>query len=274
MTFIDFLIQASLTEANKGNAFEKHIYQTLEKWLNSVASTDEDVDRLFAALSSVDPHCTINTVAEVYWAGGSPTRPLLLDHSGSVIADLIFLMKNGSKRYVSIKHKSGSTFANLGGATDLINPKTFAVNKRSEAAALCADAGMDVAMIQQGYSDRANNVKSEFRTDERVSIPIIPGSALYDKIQHGWGKNYLYLREDPSEPTGWFAMNVNGRTQQRLLNNLVVYRIKYPHNRGGGSKQISIFFKNDMFNYELEIRNTDKGELPNKVLIKTLPKPR
>ena len=271
MKFLDFLSTTqSLQEANKGTEFERKTYETLEKWLAGVVDTDAEVDRMISALHRLDSHITINTIAEIHWAGGSPTRPANLEDSGGIIADLIFVMKNGKRHFVSIKERTGSTFANFGIGSNLINPRTFAVNTNSPVGQLMVEAGVDVAKVQQGYKDRAEGVQSEFQTEDRLSVPVVPGTELYNKIKEGWGQNYFYLREDPSQELGWFAMIVNGAAHKRLMTGLNIYKIRYPHNRGAGSKQVSIFFRNSVFNYELEIRNTSGGELPNKMQLKTI----
>lgn len=123
-------------------------------------------------------------------------------------------------------------------------------------------------LIQQGYRDRASDLPSTYQTNVQVSTPIVPGTELYDTIKHGWGTGYIYLRESPKDPTGWFSMVVDQRAHARIFSGLRVYRISYPHNKGKGSKQTTLFFENDLFSYEMEIRNKSKDELPNTVNIR------
>lgn len=269
MSFIDYLIANHyLTEENQGERFERETYEKLETWLQGIADTEVDINKMFAALRRVDATFTKQNVAEIHRAGKADKRPSDIEESGGVIADLIFIFKDGSQRFVSIKHESGSTFAGLGGITDLIDPETLTINRSSYGAQLLVDAGADLNTVQQGYRDRAAGLPTTYATNVQVSIPIQQGTQLYRTIKHGWGQGYIYLREDPKDPTGWFSMKVDQRAHARIFSGLRVYEISYPHNRGKGSKQMTIFFSNDLFSYELEIRNKKTGELPKTVNIR------
>lgn len=270
MRFIEYLIESSQLDEreNQGQQFERETYETLEKWLTGVATSDKDVDQLFAALRRVDRSFTADRVVDIHRGGGSPRRPRDIADSGGVIADLVFVMSDGSKKYVSIKHSSGSTFANFGEVSDFINRTTIEVNKDSRAARVLSDAGVDLATVQQGFQDRANDVQSTYPTRRLVSVPIVPGTDLYDTLKHAWGSNYIYLRQNKADPTGWFSMNLNDATHKKLFDGLHVYKISYPHNNGNGSKQTTVFFKNGIFSYELELRNKSTFEFPNRLSVR------
>lgn len=251
--------------ANKGESFEKAVVDKIEKWLH--AEDEADVENMLIALSKVDPTITSDTVAQVRKAGGSSKRPENFDHSGSVIADFVFMLKDGTERFVSLKDKNGGTFANIGGgARTLIDPTTYAVNKDNSLAELLLEVGFDLARIQQGYDAYVTKQPVSFDYTQSVTNAVEPSSRLGQIMQHGWGTGYIYLREDPKAEHGWFAMSVTTDTlQSNLLKNLVVTQIRYPHTN---SKQIAVDLGNSEFKYRLEIRNSKGGLLPTEVKIR------
>lgn len=243
--------------ANKGEDFEKSLLVTLDNHVQGIETSDQ-AEAALAALQSVDPVFKTKNIKSVVARSGSTKRSgdMSPEETGKIIADIIFVMKNGDKKYVSLKNENGSTVAQFGLSAAFT--KDLKVDTASsEWKNLLAPFQLDPKKIHIGLLAARDQTEVPFEEIETMNKKVKAGSPIHTLMQKMWGAGYYYLREKKG---GFSAMKIDrDYVDNHLLKNLTITEIRYP---SSARKQISIYLNSEAMKFKLEVRNPKgKGDV-------------
>lgn len=248
--------------ANKGEAFEKELLKKMQTLLlDSNQPIDDQAISAFAALAGVDTELSLNNIESIMPRTGRTNRSgnITPSEAGAIIADIIVQVKNGTKKYISVKNSSGSTVANFGIAKAF--SEDFSINTASpEYLGWIEPFKLDVDKIQKGLLAARDKSNVDFSDTEIVNEVVAVDSPVYKLIEKMWGADYIYLRE---QNNGFKALNITKQyLDDFMLKDLTVTEIRYPYK---ARKQISIFLSSATSRFKIEIRNTSGGLRPSQI---------
>ncbi len=252
------------TGGNAGEKYEKDLLVGLMiHHLEGI--TDEYLEELEIQMEELDPTFKSADVIKPRSREGSTKRSDVNPGDiGPIIADIVFEMKDGSERYVSVKNKKGATFANLGGVGPAFS-HDYTVDKSSEIGKLLLSAGFDLEKIKEGLKAYDTGKKIKFEDVIDKDKPITITSPLYKFLLKSWGWGYFYVRElKPGFKVKYISEEL---VKDVLLSGLYITQIRYPSNT---SKQISVKFGNELISYSLELRNSAGLVRPNDAKVKII----
>jgi hypothetical protein len=235
---------------NKGENFEKDILVKMDNLVGGIESSEE-AEAAFKALEKVDPVFKITNIANVTARSGSTKRSgdLSPDDIGKIIADVIVELKNGDKKYISIKNQDGKTVGQFGLSAAFNDDLTVNTNS-SEWKTWLAPFGLDPKKITAGLEASQSGDDLDFDDVEEMSKKVTSESAVHKIMQKMWGSNYYYLRHTGKD---FKALKIDADyVNKSLLKDLVVTKICYPSK---DRKQINIYLHSVTMNFKLEVRN-------------------
>lgn len=253
--------------ANGSNAGEKYENALLNGLISHHLDgiTDEYLEELEIQMEELDPTFHSSEVKHIKKReGGTRRGNIEPGEIGPIIADIVFVMNDGTKRYISLKNQKGDTFANLGGVRKCLN-NDFKLDETSEIGKLLIDIGFDPKKIQEGFKAYVSQKPVKFKTRLQLEKNVGIDSLLYKFLLKSWGWNYFYVRE----LTPGFKVKLVTEKLVRgvLLNDLKIKEIFYPNEN---SKQIKVIFGNDLVEYYLEIRNVRGDIKPTDAKVKII----
>ena len=137
--------------SNAGENYEKDFHQELEDY-HEKGIPNMWVEEMELQMEELDPTFkTEDVVGSPKRREGSTRRSNVPgDEVGAIIGDIVFNMKDGSKRYVSVKNKKGGVFANLGGVGPTFS-KDFKMDPTTEIGKLLVGLGYEPDKVQKGF---------------------------------------------------------------------------------------------------------------------------
>jgi hypothetical protein len=243
---------------NKGESFEKDMLLNMDNLIAGAEGAEglEQAQKAFDALAAVDPVFKMKNIKGVTARSGSTKRSGDMSPSemGKIIADIIVELKNGSKKYVSLKNSSGATVANFGCAAAFTEDLKV-VTSSSEWKHWIAPFGIDAKRVEAGLKAAQDGVAPKGPDTDTLDKKLAKTSPIFKILQKLWGADYYYLRE---KGKGFTAMKIDADyVDDHLLKSLVITEIRYPTH---GRKQISIYLKSATKRFKIEIRNS-KGKI-------------
>jgi len=235
---------------NSGENFE---HSLIEKMIIAVKTGEESqlAKKAFAALQKVDENVFIENISSITPRSGSTVRNNLefLEDSGKIISDINLILKNGKKKYISLKSKKGSSIAQFGIGQAF--SRDLKVNTASKDWKKWVEPlELDVQKMESGFRAYVNNQEIFYKDKETVNRKITPNSRLYSIIKSMWGLNYIYLKEINDD---FQAIEINRDIlRDKILKNLILKEIRYPSHK---RKQISMYLQSDNARFKLEIRS-------------------
>lgn len=242
---------------NAGESFEKNLLLKMDalvaKGAGQLDLQDEEHARAaFDALEKVDPAFKLSNVASVSPRSGTTRRngDISPEETGAIIADIVVKLKNGEKKYISVKSQRGSTVAQFGlvrAFTDDLKVDTSS----DEWKFWLSPFGLDPNKISKGLKAAKNQTEINFKDIETKIVPIKKDSGVYKIIEKMWGTNYYLLRETPRGD--FTALKIDKKyVDNVLLKNLKMYEVRYPSK---DRKQINVYLQSDYAKYKIEVRN-------------------
>jgi hypothetical protein len=236
--------------ANRGEAFEKNLLLKMDNLVAGIDSTEEAL-AAFAALEKIDPVFKLENIAGVSARHGSVQRSgdLSPEETGKIIADIVVELKNGDKKYISVKNKEGSTVAQFGISKAFSDD--LKVNTGSQEWKNWIEPfGLDAAKIEEGLLAAQEGTDLDWSDIDKTEVHLNKNSAVHKIMQKLWGANYYYLRESNH---GFKALKIDTDfVSNTLLSNLKVTEVRYPSR---ARKQITIYLESDSMKFKIEIRN-------------------
>lgn len=251
--------------ANGSNAGEKYENALLAGLISHHLEgiTDEYLEELEIQMEELDPTFHSSEVKHIKRReGGTRRGNTEPGEIGPIIADIVFVMNDDSKRYISLKNQKGDTFANLGGVRQALD-NDFKLDKSSKIGKLLIDIGFDPNKIQEGFKAYKTGKSVKFNPRQKVEKSVNIDSELYQFLLKSWGWNYFYVRE--LRPGFKVKLITEKLVRSILLDNLKIHEMFYPNDN---SKQIKVIFGNDLVEYYLEIRNVRGDIKPTDAKIK------
>ena len=252
--------------SNKGETFEKELLLKMDHYLAVATGVSEPKDEAaieqaraaFEALHEADPEITIENVQSVSPRSGTTQRSgdLTPEETGAIIADIVIHLKNGKKKYVSLKNADGSTVAQFGLAK-AFNQDLSVNTDSTEWKTWLAPFGLDPKRITEGLRAARDQTDLPWNDIVHTNIKVQQSSPIFHIMQKLWGANYIYLREKRG---GFYAIKIDrDYVDNVLLGNLQVTEIRYPSK---DRKQISIYLQSRTNKFKLEVRNPrGRGEV-------------
>ena len=251
--------------ANGSNAGEKYEQELLTGLISHHVDgiTDEYLEELEIQMEELDSTFHSADVKTIKGReGGTRRSDVEPQDVGPIIADIIITMNDDSKKYISIKNKRGSTFANLGGVSQTFS-NDFTMNTKTNIGKLLIDIGFDPDLVKQGFTSYAKDKPVHFETRIKMDKHVKPGDELYNFLLKSWGWGYFYIRE--LKP-GFKVKKITEKlVKETLLDGLIIHEINYPSR---SSKQLWVKFGNGLVEYYLEIRNSAGKIKPNDAKVK------
>jgi hypothetical protein len=249
---------------NKGEHFEQDLLVEMNNYVSG-GDKSELAHAAFQALQAADPSLKIKSIKSVVKRAGSTKRSseTPLEETGAIIADIVLVMKNGDKKYISVKNKNGDTVANFSIAGAISND--LKVNlESSDWKEKMAPFGLDPNKIEAGLAEyKGGGEKTP--TPDNLNLKVKKGSAIFKIIERMWGVNYYYLREKAGGK--FVAYNVDENFILKVLNKLTVTSIKYP---SASTKSIMINLEGESVKLRVEFRNKKGGVRPTEITLKTI----
>jgi len=248
ISFKNFLLE----KMNLGVDFEKKL---LRKMSNLVAGlkSDEQAAAALHALELADPSLKRKNIISIKPRVGSTRRGKVdASVSGQIIGDGVVTLKNGEKKYISVKSKTGNTVGQFGLAKAFNNDGTINTDTQ-EWKSWLQPFGLDTKKITAGLQASIHeDAGLPWQTQQSVNIKIPQNHPIYRAMEKMWGSGYYYLRELNSGEFTAFKIDKNF-VDNELLKNLRVTQINYPNR---DRKQITIYLQSDMMKFKLEVRNS------------------
>ena len=242
---------------NKGEAFEKDLLKKLQDAHNNDdIKTSKDAEDALTALGEVDDEITLSNIKSIDARTGSTKRSgdMSPKETGHIIADIINTLKNGQKKYISVKNSERTTIANFVIAKEF-NDDLSVDTSSSEWKSWLAPFGLDPKKIEMGLKAYETNKRLPFDPIEHPNKKFAKTSAVYKLLHKLWGSDYIYLRHKGKK---FHAMQVNDDyIHSELLKNLTISEIRYP---APGRKQVTVYLTTDGKKYKVELRNS-KGAI-------------
>jgi len=241
---------------NKGQEYEDEINAEVGTFLDT-GSLSPRIKKLFKALG-IRPS-SVKTVVQA--SNKRVKRPITSTarNDGAVISDMTLIMKNGDKVYISLKDKSGGTFANGGYSGGFIYRRGRWIARPHPLDDFIEALGVDKKLAAKGYSNYAAGNKTP--TPPRVgSKQDFKKVAQYLGGAYGYG--YWYVREQGDS----FQIK-DIRTEEgikKLVGDVIGIQLRYP----GASKQITATIETTENTYVVEVRNSHGAMDPNEVKVK------
>lgn len=246
---------------NAGENFEKALLLKMDhlvaKGSGSLPLDDEAHARMaFAALKKADPILDIDNIASVSPRTGTTRRSSDMSPSemGAIIADIVIKLKNGDKKYVSVKNSRGTSVAQFG----LVKAFTddLKVNTESDEWKTWLEPfRLDISKINRGLNAAKNQTEVSFKDVESRIAPVKPNTGIYKILEKMWGQNYYLLKE--LQNGDFSATKIDKKyVDSKLLKNLKMYEVRYPMK---DRKQINVYLQSDYAKYKIEIRNPRGG---------------
>lgn len=247
---------------NKGEAFEKDLLKKLQDaHSNDDIKSSKDAEDALTALGEVDEDITLDNIKSIDARTGSTKRSgdMSPKETGHIIADIVITLKNGSKKYVSVKNSEGSTIANFGVAK-AFNDDMSVNTDSTEWKSWLAPIGLDPKKIEQGLLAYDSGEAVDFDPIEKPNKKFAKTSAVYKLLHKLWGSDYIYLRHKGKK---FQAMLVDDDyIHGELLKNLTITEIRYP---APGRKQVTVYLTTDGKKYKIELRNSKGATRPTEM---------
>lgn len=243
--------------SNAGETFEKDLLLKMDALVSKeTLSLDlgdvEHAKSAFAALEKVDPVFALKNIASVSPRSGTTRgagRRSLAD-SAEIIGDIVVKLKNGEKKYISVKSARGATIAQFGlvkAFTDDLKVNTASTEWKQ----WLEPFGLSVRKIERGLKAAKNQTDLPWSDIDRKVKKVPVGSSIYKILQRMWGVDYYLLKELPRG--GFTATKIDSdHINKKLLRNLEVIEVRYPSK---DRKQINIYLKSDTTKFKIEVRN-------------------
>jgi len=245
---------------NVGETFEKNLLLKMDalvsKGTSSLDLGDAEHAKLaFTALEKIDPVFALKNIASVAPRSGS-TRgagrrgDLTPEEAGAIIGDIVVKLKNGDKKYISIKSARGATVAQFGLVRAFNDDLT--VNPSSpEWKYWLQPFGLDIKKIEKGLRAARDQKDLPWKDVDTSTHEVKEGSGIFKILQKMWGTNYYLLKELPNG--GFSAQKIDADyVDKKLLKNLKVTEIRYPSK---DRKQINVYLDSDSTRFKVEVRN-------------------
>lgn len=247
---------------NKGENFEKDLLKKLQDALKEDAEATEDAQQALDALSAVDSDITIDNIKSIDARSGSTKRSgdIKPKQMGEIIADIVITLKDGTKKYISVKNSEGNTIANFGVAK-AFNDDLSVNTDSTEWQSWLAPLGLDPDKITEGLrAYDSGKTDLSYEPVEKPNKKFSKTTAVYKLLHKLWGSDYIYLRHKSKKFT---AMLVDDSyIHNELLKNLTISEIRYPT---PGRKQVTVFMISDGKKYKLELRNSKGATRPTEL---------
>ena len=255
-TYYDIVIARG---ANRGESFEKELLLKLDNLVTGISTDDEEAHHALSALQKIDPDFSIDNIKSITPRTGSTSRSAATtaEEMGAIIADIIVTLKNGGRRYISVKNRDGDTVAQFG-VSDAFTD-SLDVNTSSQAWKVwLAPLKLDAAKIAEGLRAARDGTELEWDDIVRPNEPIEADEPIVKILKQMFGGGYYYLRQ---KKDGFFATKIDDDyLSTHLLKNLKISEIRYP---SAARKQLTIFLHSDAGTFKLELRNPSGGGRQN-----------
>lgn len=241
--------------ANRGESFEKELLLKLDNLVTGISTDDEEAHHALSALQKIDPDFSIENIKSIAPRTGSTSRSAVTspEELGAIIADIVVTLKNGGRRYISVKNRDGETVAQFGVSdafTDSLDVNTSSAAWKTWLAPLKLDA----AKIAEGLRAARDGTELEWDDIVRPDEPIKASEPIVKILKQMFGSGYYYLRQ---KKDGFFATKIDDDyLSNHLLKNLKISEIRYP---SAARKQLTIFLHSDAGTFTLELRNPSGG---------------
>jgi hypothetical protein len=248
ITFKNFLLE----KANLGVDFEKRLLRNMGSLVAGTKSDPQAVAALHA-LELTDPSLKLKNISSIKPRIGSTRRGKVdASASGQIIGDGVVTLKNGEKKYISVKSKTGNTVGQFGLAKAFNDDGTINTDT-PEWKSWLQPFGLDTKKITAGLQASVReDAGLPWPTQQQVKIKIPKNHPIYLAMEKMWGSGYYYLRELNDGSFTAFKIDKNF-IDNELLKNLRVTQINYPNRE---RKQITIYLQSDMMKFKLEVRNS------------------
>jgi hypothetical protein len=251
--------------ANKGEDFEGDMLLKMDNLVAGIEGS-EQAQAAFAALAEIDDCFAFDNIAGVSKRSGSTQRAkgVSIEEMGKIIADIIIELKNGDKKNISLKNKTGATVANIG-VGKAFNPDLTVNTKSDNWIEWLAPFKLDPARITAGLQAYESQSEIETPDSDTVEKKITKSSPVFKIMQKLWGSDYYYLRE---KGKSFVALKIDREyVDNQLLKNLKITEIRYPYM---GRKQISIYLESATKKFSIEIRNSAGNIKPSEMKFRVM----
>ena len=228
---------------------------------NDDIKSSKDAEDALAALEEVDDEITLDNIKSIDARTGSTKRSgdMSPKETGHIIADIVITLKNGDKKYVSVKNSEGTTIANFGVAKAFNDDMSVNVAS-TEWKSWLAPIGLDPDKIEEGLKAYDSGEAVSFDPIEKPNKKFAKTSAVYKLLHKLWGSDYIYLRHKGKK---FHAMSVDDDyIHGELLKNLTITEIRYP---APGRKQVTVYLTTDGKKYKIELRNSKGATRPTEM---------
>jgi len=270
----------------------RNVGQQFEDQLSKEAE-ELKLGKISPRISSLLKKIGINpkNVKESEQAGGkNQSRPLrsVVPNVGPIISDLTLHLKRSDTSansedqktiYISLKDPTGATFANTGYVGGFIlakdkNGEPIIKSGNHPTDDFLLALGVNKALAAKGFTNvlrgepaAVATAPKRFSRKDPVEVMEAAGSQDYEKVAtylaSGYGYGYWYAR-DMGGGNWHIEKIVDEDSARKLVGEIKKIDISYP----GVTKQLSCSILTTKGRYIVEVRNTQRGIVPNQVNIK------
>ena len=239
--------------ANQGEKFEKKTVTDLARHFKS-KGVNKTYKQLVDKLTAANPGFGKNEILSVTQRTGSTKKEgIATADLGAIIGDIVVKDSGKNTWFISLKDVSGDTFSSYSGAASIFDANGK-IQPDSAGSTFLKAFGVDLNKVQKGFDER-NKINAR-----RTKLAVNPPDQKQMKaiFERAWGMNYFYVRKVGS--SDWKVFWMSRAKLDSLINNMTVTNVRYPST---ASKQITIQCSTPHADYNIELRNSKRGEYPN-----------
>lgn len=235
--------------SNRGETFEKELLMKLDHHVSGINSS-EQAENALKALQDADHTIYPENIKEFKARSGKTHRSgdISPEDAGKIVADIIIELKDGTKKYVSVKDSNGKTVAQFGVAK-AFNDDLSVDTKSHEWKAWLKPFNLDPKKIEEGLKAARDGSDLPFDDVEKTSTDLEHGSAVHHILKKMFGSKYIYLR---STGKGFTAQKIDDDYLNDILDDLKITEIRYP---SSSRKQITVYVQSKRYHLKIEVRN-------------------
>lgn len=249
-------------DANRGISFEQEVLEALK---TAVAGNQSELgERVLLALALADRSIRLSELKTVEARTGSTLRQAVATpvEAGQVLADIVLTLKDGSRRFLSIKSATGNTIGQLG-LKGLFGPDLKPDTSSWQWKTLVEPFGVAADRVTEGL--QAYGIRDIGPAVDTCSLPIQRGTTAYQALCLMWGTDYILLKPKGTKLEA-FTVDQN-KLDSDLLKDLAVVEVRYPN---FSRKQVTVVLHGPRHRYKLEVRNAKGGLAPEQVQLRVL----
>lgn len=266
---------------NKGNEFEKHLHNRFVECLTSKCCKGTYAEEAKKIIEEVGKAAKSPVKKVIHAGGANQSRPIVVsgndpyinprqpEKHGQLMTDITLVHANGKETYLSLKYGPSLTFMNAGVSKNYFVEKDMksGMINNSDGKKLLKAFGINNAKFCKVFNDYGKGGKQVDPHQQKVKLDK---KMLKSLIGTAIGANYWMVHAQPDNSIYFWQI-----TKARNINYSSVsgQGVLYYGGKQGRGKRIDLEFSNNFYDFQMNIRNKQRGLYPSHIMLDYTSKP-